>query len=98
MRDIELHVRDAFRIGRPPIGRAQVQLFGINPIQLSVQQSSAAVVGEPRQLERGNLERIQIMTTAESHSQSIGGKLGVALRFGRGRELLPSAVVEREKK
>ena len=97
MRNIELHVRDVFRVGRPPIGRAQFQLFGINPIQLAVQQSGAAILGEPRNLERRNLERIQVVTAPESHSQSIGGELGVAFRLGRGGELLPDAVVECEK-
>jgi hypothetical protein len=98
VRDIELHVGDALGIGRPPIGRAQFQLLGIHPIRFAIQQSGAAVVGEARELTAGDFERVQIMAAAERHARAIRRELGIALGFGRGRELFPGASVERIEK
>ena len=81
VRDIELHVGDALRIGRPPISRAQIQLFGIHPIHFAIQQRGAAVVGEPRKLAAGDLERIKIVAAPERHARAIGRKLGIVLRL-----------------
>src|SRR5262249_16776121 len=42
---IELQIRDRLRIRRPPIGRAQLQLFGVNPIRRAVAQSIRSACG-----------------------------------------------------
>ena len=97
-RDIELHIRDALGIGRPPVSRTQIQLFGIDPIQFAIQQRGAAVIGEPRKLACSDIERVQVMSTPKRHAQAIGGKLGVAFGLGRGRELFPRAAVDGKKK
>ena len=54
--DIELQVGDPRGVGRPPVGGTEVQLFGIDPIGLAVEEGGRAIVGEAGFFARGDIE------------------------------------------
>ena len=88
--DIELEVRDRFGVGRPPVRRAEVQLFGIDPVQLGVEPGGRAVAGEPGDFARRDLHHVEVMAAAKRDARAVGRHFGVALRLGSGRELCPA--------
>ncbi len=96
--DIELQVCDALGIGRPPVGCAQLQLFRVDPIQLSVEQRRRAIARETRLLERGDFQGVKILLSPERNAQSIGRQLWIALGFGGSSQLLPLAAIHFDQK
>ncbi len=97
MSDIHLHKSDGIAVGRPPVGGAQVQLFGINPVELTIQESGRTVVSQPGDFAGGDFERVQIVFAPEGNEAPPGRELGVALGFSGCGKLVPFSGIDVKK-
>ncbi len=77
----------------PPVGRTQLQLFRIDPVELPVEQSRRAVAGQARFFFGSDVETVQILLPAERDQPPVGREFRVALGFGGGGQLLGLAVL-----
>ena len=74
---IQFEEGDALRIRRPPVRLADVQLLGIDPVELAVEHFFTAAEGKLRRLARGQFHDPHIVIAHEAHPAPVGRNPGV---------------------
>jgi hypothetical protein len=97
-RNIKLKVSNRTGVRRPPPRPAQVQLFGVDPIELAIPQGFRAILRQPANAARSHLGGVQVRSAPEGDGAAVRGEMGVLFGLGRRRHLrpLPGGHIEQE--
>ena len=77
---VHLQISNLGRVRRPPVGRADVQLLRINPVELPIPQLFATAVRQLLFLARGHAHRPKVVAAHEAHPAAVGRELRVVNR------------------
>src|SRR5262249_17317277 len=76
---------------RPPVRGRKLELFGVDPVELAVEEGGGSITREPGHVLVRDLESIEVVFAAEADTAPVGRELRIALGVGGDGELISRA-------